>query len=298
MMKYTKKKNNTKLYLFLLPLIVVLLVMVAYPFFSNILYSFTDYSLIKPEKQFIFLDNYIKILGDNEFLSIFKNTIIWTVGNMVLIIIIGLTVGLLLDSDIKGKIILQSVILIPWVIPQIVTGYTWKWMMASDYGILNSILLKLGIIDGNFSWFRDGKMAMLAVILANVWRSFPLMAVMIYAKKRTMPKEWTEAAVIDGASTFQVFRYIVLEYVKPVLISTSILIFLWCYNAFGIIYAITEGGPLGATETFPVFIQKKAFGQFDFGFTSAMSILMMLSMLILYMMIKMLFKRRKNSGEV
>lgn len=295
-MKYLFKNNKMKMYLFLLPLVLVLLVMVAYPFIMNFYYSFTDFSLIKQNITFIYFDNYIKILADDEFITILKNTVVWTIGNMVLIVSIGLSVGLLLDSDIKGKTLLHSVILIPWVIPEIVTGYTWKWMMASQYGILNTILLNLNIIDGNFSWFRDGNMAMLAVILANVWRSFPLMAVMVYAKKRTMPKEWIEASKIDGASTLQVFRYITFAFIKPVLVSTSILIFLWCYNAFGIIYAITQGGPIGATETFPVYIQKKAFGQFEFGFTSAMSILMMVSLIILYIMITRVGHKKKTRG--
>ncbi len=206
---------------------------------------------------------------------------VWTVSNLVLTMLLGVTVGLLLDSRIKGKIILQSVILIPWVIPETVTAYTWKWMMSSDYGILNRFLYQLNIIGPDFSWFRTGQMAMLAVVLANTWRSFPFLAVMVFAKKKSMPSDWTEAAMIDGANGWQVFCHITVPYLKPVITRVTMLIFIWSYNAFGIIYTMTEGGPLGSTTTFPIYIQKTAFEQYDFGITSAMSVIMMICMVII-----------------
>lgn len=280
------KGNKKTVYLFLAPMTVVLLVMVAYPFLANIGYSFLDYKLTKMDKPFVFFDNYIRIFTSEDFMGILRKTVVWTLGNMVLILTLGISVGMLLDSDLKGKVILQTVLLIPWVIPETVTGYTWKWMMASDYGILNRILMQLHIIDANFSWFRDGDMAMLAVILANVWRAFPFMSVMVYAKKKSMPLDWEEAALVDGANKFQIFRYITIPYIMPVVARVATLIFIWSYNAFGIIYTMTDGGPLGATTIFPVYIQKKAFANYDFGITSAMSVLMMVSMIVILFGIK------------
>lgn len=280
-MEQNRQKRRLGLYLFLAPMLVILLVMVAYPFLANIGYSFLDYKLTKMDRPFIFLDNYIRIFTEEDFWGIFQKTVVWTVGNMALILTLGISVGLLLDSTIKGKVFLQTVLLIPWVIPETVTGYTWKWMMASDYGILNRILMELHIVDANFSWFRDKNMAMLAVILANVWRAFPFMAVMVYAKKKSMPNDWVEAAVIDGANAWQVFRHITFAYIKPVVARVATLVFIWSYNAFGIIYTMTDGGPLGATTIFPVFIQKKGFANYDFGITAAMSVMMMITMLIL-----------------
>lgn len=276
-----QSKKNHSAYLFILPMVLVLLTMVAYPFLANIGYSFLDYKLTQADKPFIFLDNYIRIFTEEDFLAIFGRTVVWTLGNMALILLLGISVGMLLDSNIKGKVLLQTVLLIPWVIPETVTGYVWKWMMASDYGILNRILMELGLIGPDFSWFRDGNMAMLAVILANVWRAFPFMAVMVYAKKRAMSPDWVEAAVIDGANSWQVFRHITLPYLKPVIARVATLVFIWSYNAFGIIYTMTNGGPLEATTIFPVYIQKKGFSNYDFGITAAMSVLMMITMLIL-----------------
>lgn len=259
----------------------VLLVFVAYPFIENLRYSFLDYKLTKIEKPFVFLDNYLKIFRSSDFAGLLSKTMVWTVGNIVLVLVLGISSGLILDTDLKGKVILQSVLLIPWVIPETVTGYTWKWMMASDYGILNKILIGLNLIGEDFSWFRNGNMAMLAVILANVWRAFPFMAIMVFAKKKTMPADWVEAARIDGANEFQILRYITFDYIKPVVMRVATLIFIWSYNAFGIIYTMTDGGPLGATTIFPVYIQKKAFSSYDFGITAAMSVLMMVCMVIL-----------------
>lgn len=274
-------KNKRRLYIFFVPMIMVLLLFVAYPFLENIRYSFLNYKLTKMEHPFVFLDNYINIFRSGEFLGLLGKTMIWTVGNMTFVLLLGISVGLLLDTGLKGKILLQSVLLIPWVIPETVTGYTWKWMMASNYGILNQILLDLHIIGPDFSWFKTGTMAMVAVILANVWRSFPFMAIMVFAKKKTMPVDWVEAAKIDGANSWQILRYITLSYIKPVVLRVATLIFIWSYNAFGIIYTMTDGGPLGATTIFPVYIQKKAFNSYDFGMTAAMSVLMMICMFLI-----------------
>ncbi len=278
MNNYRKKS----LYLFLVPMVLVLILMVLYPFLANFCYSFMDYKLIQPERPFVFLDNYISIFKSEDFLGLLGRTMIWSVGNIILILILGISTAMLLDSDIKGKLLLQTVLLIPWVIPEVVTGYTWKWMMASDYGILNRILMDLGIIGPDFSWFRDGRMAMLAVIMANVWRSFPFVAVMVYAKKKSMPKDRVEAAVIDGANAFQIFRYITLPYLKTVIVSVITLVFIWAFSAFGIIYAMTDGGPLGATTIFPIYIHKKGMSNFDFGITAAMSVLMMICLVMIY----------------
>ena len=276
------KFRNKSLYLFLLPMILVLILMVLYPFVANLCYSFMDYKLIQPDRPFVFLDNYIKIFKSEDFTGLLSKTLIWSAGNIIFILLLGVSTAMLLDSDIKGKLLLQTVLLIPWVIPEVVTGYTWKWMMASDYGILNRILLDLGIIGPDFSWFRDGKMAMVAVIMANVWRSFPFVAVMVYAKKRSMPKDWVEAALIDGANSGQIFWYITLPYLKTVIISVITLVFIWAFSAFGIIYAMTDGGPLGATTIFPIYIHKKGMANFDFGITAAMSVLMMICLVTIY----------------
>lgn len=277
----TLKKQRRLLYIFFLPMALVLLVFVAYPFMENLRYSFLDYKLTKIAKPFVLLDNYVKIFKSSDFMGLLSKTLVWTIGNMVLVLLLGISTGLMMDTELKGKMVLQSVLLIPWVIPETVTGYTWKWMMASNYGILNKILSDLHMIGPEFSWFRDGKMAMLAVILANVWRAFPFMAIMVFAKKKTMPADWIEAAKMDGANGFQILKYITFDYIKPVVLRVSTLIFIWSYNAFGIIYTMTDGGPLGATTIFPVYIQKKAFSSYDFGITAAMSVLMMLCMIVL-----------------
>lgn len=275
------KIKNKSDYLFLLPLILVLIVLVIYPFLTNISFSFKDYKLTSPIHPFIGLKNYISILFSEDLLGLLKKTLIWSAGNMTMILFLGITVGLLLNSNLKINYLLKILLLVPWVIPEVVTGYTWRWMMASDYGILNSILYNLKIIGPDFSWFRDKNMAMLAVIIANVWRSFPFLATMVYAKRKSMPKDGIEAALMDGASSFQIFRYIVWPYILPVVKRVTLLIFIWSYNAFGIIYIMTEGGPLGATTNFAIYIQKKAFQNYDFGLTAAMSVIMMLSMLII-----------------
>jgi multiple sugar transport system permease protein len=267
-------------YLLFLPALLVLAVMFVYPFFSNIYISFLDYTLTQQEKPFIFLKNYIEVVQSRYFVEILVRTVIWTVANLFFLVLLGLTTSMLLMTKFIGKGLLQACLLIPWVLPEIVTGYTWKWMLTSDYGIVNTTLDQLGLLSADFSWFSNGTMALIAVIIANVWRAFPFMTLMFYAKLKTMPNERIEAARIDGASSLQIFWHITLNFLRPIIERCSLLAFIWTFGSFSIIYTLTGGGPIGKTETFPYIIQKTAFTEFAFGKASAISIIMFIIILI------------------
>lgn len=270
-------------YILVGPSIVVLLVMVCYPFFSNIYYSFLDFTLVKKAVPFVFFDNYLHVFQKDYFWSTLLRTFIWTISNIVLMLVLGTLTSLALNSGFKGKALLQSALLIPWILPEVVTGYTWKWMLTSEYGIVNNLLTFLGIINSDFSWFKTGTAAMAAVVLANVWRGYPFMTIMFYAKLKTLSKNQVEAAKIDGANGLQIFYNVTLAHLEPVIQKCTALAFIWTFNSFSIIFTMTNGGPIGKTETFPLIIQKTAFQNFKFSEASTMSIIMMLAMIaVLY----------------
>lgn len=267
-------------YLLLAPAVLVILGTVAYPVVYNIYLSFIDYTLTKPDKPFVGLGNYITVLQADYFADVLKQTLVWTLGNIVLLLALGLAVCMLLNQEFVGKNLLKSLLLISWILPEVVTGYAWKWMLMSDFGIVNAALEKIGLVGPDFSWFRTGSMAMLAAILANVWRSFPYMTLMLYAKLKTLPGELREAAEIDGATRPQQFAYITLPHLKPVLQRCTLLAFIWTFNAFSIIYTLTAGGPVGKTETFGLIIQRIAFSNYRFGEASALSMVMLFILML------------------
>jgi multiple sugar transport system permease protein len=138
-------------------------------------------------------------------------------------------------------------------------------MLSADYGIVWTYLVKWGIISSDFSFFSNPRAAMFAVIVANVWRGFPFVAVMSYAKLKTIPTEQIEAAMLDGTNAIQRFFNVVLPWIFPILKRCSFLVFVWNFNSFSIIYSMTKGGPGATTETFPIMIQRIAFRMLDFG---------------------------------
>jgi ABC-type sugar transport system permease subunit len=275
----------------------MLLGFVLYPLITNFWYSVISYDLGKTTQDFVGLKNYIKILNDNKFLNAIQRTFVWTAGNIVGFMTLGVATAFLLNKEFFGKFLLKACVLVPWVLPEIVTGYTWKWMLMGDFGIINTLLSKFGIVSADYSWFRDGGSAMFAVILANVWRAVPFVAVLVYAKLKTCPSEMLDAAHIDGASGVQLQRYIVFPFLKPVLVRVLTLGFIWTFNAFSVIFTMSGGGPLRKTEIVPLIIQRTAFRDFKFSEASAMSITMSLILLVLLLFLNRLSRMVSKSDE-
>ncbi len=277
--------------------VITLLTLKLYPLILNVWYSLIDYKLSTTTQEFVGLSNYLDVLTDSKFTAAIGRTFAWTIYNIVGMLALGIPAAFLLNTQFKGKIILKSCILIPWVLPEIVTGYTWKWMLMGDFGIINYILSWFGIIPLSFSWFRSGDTAMLAVVMANVWRSIPFVAVMVYAKLKTLPLDMVDAARIDGADGMRLNYYIVFPYIGPVLKRVITLAFVWTFNAFSIIASMTGGGPVYKTEIMPLIVQRTAFSKFEFSTASAMSIVMsliLLAFMLVFTVAKRLIMRKKD----
>lgn len=298
-LKRSKLLRKSNPYLLSSIAILVIVIFKIYPLVLNVWYSLIDYKLSTTNHSFVGLKNYISILNDKRFMSSISRTFIWTIANIIGMMLIGIPTAFLLNVDFKGNTLLKSIILIPWILPEIVTGYTWKWMLMGDFGIVNFVLSKIGILSLDYSWFRNGDSAMFAVVLANVWRSIPFVAVMVYAKLKTVPQEIIEAARIDGASKVQLTRHIVFPFITPVLRRVLTLAFIWTFNAFSIIASMTNGGPLYKTEIMALIVQKTAFTKFQFSQASAMSITMsVLLLLVLWLASIVKYSLSKQGGAV
>ena len=189
----------------------------------------------------------------------------------------------------------------PWIIPESVTAYVWKWLFSADSGLVFYILERVGLISKDTSFFFDGKLAMLMIILANVWRTAPFVAIMTYAKLSAVPDGHVEAAQIDGASSVQVFQYIKIPWMMPILKRCAMLLFVWSFNSFSIIYILTNGGPAGATTTLPYLIRQAGFVNFNFSRAAALSTISLLIILICACLAKMINASAqwiKRKGEI
>ncbi|NLF77797.1 MAG: sugar ABC transporter permease [Chloroflexi bacterium] len=234
-----------------------------------------DKSLLWPDQEFVGLDNIRNVL-DDDFLPLLKTTLIFTVWATILPFVIGFAVALVLNSSIRGKGLLRSLFLLPWLIPAVVVSFLWMWIFNANYGVLNGFLRESGLIAQNINWLGDRDRAMLAVIVAKTWNTFPWTAVMLLAGLQTIPKELTEAAAIDGASRRQIFQRITLPLLRGITGTVMLLSFIWNFQHFETIYVMTTGGPAKATTTFSVAVYKTAFQKFDLGEAGAIGILWML----------------------
>ncbi|MDR1288329.1 MAG: sugar ABC transporter permease [Treponema sp.] len=246
------------------PGILLIVFFTVFPFILNIYVSFTGYTLINQNLSPVGLVNYRQVIKDGILWNTTLRTLIWTAGSFIPIFLLGVLCSLVMNSRIRGISILRALILLPWIMPEVVTGYNFQWMFSGDYGIVWTYLVKWGTISKDFTFFTSPAGALFAVILANVWRGFPFVAVMSYAKLKTIPAEQIEAAIIEGTNPLQRFVYITIPWLFPILKRCAFLVFVWNFNSFSIIYTMTKGGPGATTETFPVMIQRIAFRMLDF----------------------------------
>lgn len=295
-----KKRVDWFPYILIMPGIILILCVIFILFLQNIYYSFTNYSLLNKDMEFTGLENYRDILTGRDFFPALGKSFTWVLLNMIFMILLGLLGAFLLNSStIKGTIVLEVFLLIPWILPEVVTGYTWKLLLNYQTGPYYQLLETLHIIPEGADIFSNSTYAMLAVTFANVWRSFPLVSVMVYAKLQTLSKDQIEAAVIDGAKRFRIFLKLELPHVASTLASVMTLCFVWTFNAFGIIHIMTGGGPAGATEVLPVHLQRSAFQFYNYSYSSAFAVLMIIVLVLVVVILsnlpRLLARRSDNN---
>ena len=268
--------------LYIVPAMIVVAAVMFYPLIYTLVMGFFENTLYMKTPAFCGLKQYSALFGDKVFIQSIGNTIVWTAGSVVFQFSLGFFFALLLhQSFVKGKTVLRILLMVPWVLPSIIGASVWQWMYNADYGILNFIFKTLGIIEKNRTWLAGGDTAMLSVVAVNVWKMFPFVLLMVEASLQGVGKDLKEAAVIDGATRWDVFRNVTWPAISQNCYSVLLLLTIWTLNAFTFIYALTEGGPAQKTEVMAMYIYKKAFTNYDFGIASAAStVLFFLSMAV------------------
>ena len=266
-------------WLFILPALTVVILLLLYPVTSSIFYSLTNKNLIKPTYRFLGLDNYIKTLTDPDFWTAFWNDLKCTFFSLLGQLIVGFTGALALNRIKKGSSIYRTILIIPWAIPSIVLAFSWKWILNGVYGFLPNLLIKLGLCS-TAPEFLTGNLAFATLVFINIWFGSPLIMVNILSALQTVPKDQYEAAQIDGANTFQSFWHITVPHIRTVVGLLVVLRTIWIFNSFDIIYLITGGGPANKTLTVPIYAYNIGWGLKQLGRSSAVTVLLLLFLLI------------------
>lgn len=277
------QRDNRTAWIMLAPALLFLAVMIAYPLGKVIHDAFSQVNLIKPNVSgFAGLDNFKTILNDEHFWNDAKNTVIWTVCSVAGEYIVGMLAAVLLNQKFKGCAIFRTCVFIPWLVPIIVAGMTWDWMLNTDFGIVNYLLTHLHIVQAPINFLGDARFAMATVIFVNIWRSFPYYTISFLAAMQSIPGDLSEAAAIDGAGMFTRFFRITLPQLKSVSLVIVFIHVIWTAINFDFIWVMTEGGPNYATETLPIMIYRYSMKKFNVGAASALSTMMFTVMTILF----------------
>ena len=290
MEKKLKSFNLTGM-LFVLPSVLIVILLLIYPIFSSIYFSFTSKNLIRPFYDFVWLENFKFVLTNPDFYRAFLNSIKWTVLSLVGQLAVGFTAALALNRIPKFTGFYRTLLIIPWAFPAIVIAFSWKYILNDVYGFLPNLLTKIGITDANINFLANPDLAFIVVVLINIWFGAPLFMVNILSALKTVPSEQYEAAQMDGASSFQVFWHITLRHIRVVIGLLLVLRTIWVFNNFDILYLITGGGPSDITTTLPIFAFKAGWGMKQLGVASAITVILLLFLLgICFLYFKLLDK--------
>jgi multiple sugar transport system permease protein len=264
----------------LLPTIVLLGVVAVYPIARTLLLSFYKANLATAfSEQFIGFDNYSRLLSDSRFWQSLQNTAIFTFFSVSLELFLGLLSALLLHQNFKGRGAARAVAMLPWALPTAVMALAWSWIFNDSFGVLNDLLMRIGIIKENIAWLAEPGGAMIAMIIADVWKTTPFMMIIILAGLQTIPEEIYEAIRLDGASRWQEFRIITLPLLRPSLALALLFRAIAAFGIFDLVFILTGGGPGGATETVSLYAYTNYFRYLDFGYGAAVIVVSFLLIL-------------------
>jgi multiple sugar transport system permease protein len=265
-------------YAMLSPAIVAVIFLIAYPIWVAINVSTREgrtMNIARIDRLPRGWGNYERVLDDPANWEALLRSAIYVVGSVAPAFLIGLALALLLNRNFPGRRWVRSLMMLPWAVPGVVTSIAFLWLLDGSYGVVNSMLRSVGLMQGDIAWYARQETAMFAVIVPTVWKGFPFFALTLLAAMQAIPHQLYEAARIDGASAVDQFRYVTWPGIRGPGLLAVILHSLWAFKELDIIYAATGGGPAGATETLALRVYLEAFQFFRLGSASAMGLMMM-----------------------
>lgn len=277
-MKNLSRKNLITL---LLPSFLFIIFVFAVPIFYSIFISLHHYNILLPYHPFVGFKNYIKLSQDSVFWSSLKITLYFVVVAVAIELSLAMLIALLLNQDFKGREFLRVILMVPWAVPWVVNGIMWKWIFNSEFGVLNKLLLQIGIIGKNIKWLGKPFLALNMMIFADVWKETPFIAILLLAGLQAIPIDYYEAAEIEGANSWVKFCRITLPLLKPVTFVALSLRTIWAFKSFDLVYALTQGGPSQGTNLLNFYIYQTTFSHLDFGYGATLSLVLTIIILVI-----------------
>jgi len=265
-------------FLAIAPAFLFLTLSIYIPIAQGVIIAFRNYTLFDMTNiPFNGLENFKAIITDINFpfLQILLNTAIWIAISLAFQFVLGFSLALLLQKPFRGRGIYSALVFYPWAMSGFAIGLIWSWLFNGQFGIINDLLLRAGIIASPIGFLSNPKYAMISVIIANIWYGVPFFAIMLLAALQSVPKELTEAATIDGAGPVRRLFSITIPYIKPTIVSTTLLRTMWIMNFPDIIYGMTGGGPANSTNILSTQMINKILQFYDYGQGSALGVMIM-----------------------
>jgi multiple sugar transport system permease protein len=265
-------------YAFILPCVLMLLLVLGFPAAIAVANSFTP---LWSEVKTFTLENYVKLAKDDLFWNSLSITFRFVGSTVVLHLVVGLAVALALNAQIKANRLFRVIAILPWTVPDVISGLIWRFMYNPTSGIINHLLRSSGVTKTYIEWLAHPKLALASVVLADVWRGYPFVMIILLAGLQAIPRELYEAARVDGATALQEFRHITIPLLRRMVIVAAALDTIWQFRRFGLIYNMTLGGPGHITEILSLYVYKQYFKYFNFEYASAVAVVMAVIMLII-----------------
>jgi ABC-type sugar transport system permease subunit len=294
--KRRKERQGRLAFWLLLPAFLVVFGVIVYPMFRTLLISlFEVKSAVATDTPFVGLANYAQALTSEGFWDAMGRTLYFTLASTALELVFGLAIASLLNARIRGRWLLRALVVLPWALPTIVNAALWKGIYNAQYGALNGLLSHLGIIDQYQAWLSDPFTALNFVIIADAWKTTPLVAFFLLAGLTTIPQELYEAARMDRAGWFRTFRSVTIPLLAPAIALVLVLRTVEAVKVFDIVYAMTRGGPANGTQTISYYTYVTAFSEQNYGLGSAISYLIVIVILALSALYLRLLRRSEMS---
>ncbi|MGV1768165.1 carbohydrate ABC transporter permease [Rhizobium rhizogenes] len=284
-------------YLYTAPAVLLIVALILVPLALGVSYAFQDVQILNPfSGGFIGLEHFRTIFGDKIFYEALINTVWWTATSVILQFLFGLFLALLLDKPFYGRGFVQALIFLPWAVPSLLMGLNWAWLFNPVVGPLPHWMSALGLMSEPRNILSDPAIAMWGPIVANVWGGIPFFAITLLAALQSIPRDLYEAAAIDGASPIQRFWSITVPFLAPTIIITVLLRTIWIANFADLIVVMTNGGPADHTQILSSYIFTIAFKQLDFGYASAVAVVLVL-LLFSYASLIMILRKNLLKGH-
>lgn len=291
-----RKRERRTGWLLAAPGLILLFGVFAYPIIRAFWQSLITRNLgTQLQPVFSGLDNYGRMMQDGRFWQSLGNSTIFTLGSVTLELILGMGIALVLNQAFRGRGIVRTIAILPWALPTALIALAWTWIFNDQYGVVNDILLRLGLIKTGINWLGDPRLAMVAVIIADVWKTTPFISILLLAGLQSISNDLYEAQAIDGATPWQSFQRITLPLLMPQIVIALLFRLAQAFGIFDLISVMTGGGPGGATEMVSLYIYATIMRYLDFGYGAALVVVTFL-LLVLAVAIASFFLSRSRAA--